>query len=129
MDNNNKYIAAIDLGTTKIVAMIGKRNTKGNLEILGMGKTLSVGIKRGMVQNIEKTVSSIKTAIELAEKQAGVKIKDAYVGIAGQHIKSIKNRGYLNKDFNEDEISNDDVQTLINDMYKMFSKFWREIFV
>lgn len=114
-----KHIAAIDIGTTKIVAIVGKQNENGKLEILGMSKTASTGVKRGVVLNIEETVTAIRTTVEDVQKQAGVKLTEAYVGIAGQHIKSVKNRGYLNLGPNRDEISKSDIEALIADMYKI----------
>ncbi len=119
MNPNEKIVAAIDIGTTKIVAIIGKKNENGKIEILGYGNTRSTGVKRGVVLNIEQTVIAIKQAVDLAETQAGLKITDAYVGIAGQHIRSIRNRGYINRDSYDEEISKEDVQALIDDMFKI----------
>ncbi len=119
MRQDNKHIAAIDIGTTKIVAIVGKENENGKLEILGMGKTASTGVKRGVVLNIEETVNAIKNTIEDIQKQSGIKLSDAYVGIAGQHIKSVKNRGYLNIGPDRDEITKNDIDALIVDMHKI----------
>lgn len=127
MSSNNNIIAAIDIGTTKIVAVIGKRNDIGGYEILGYGRTISKGVKRGVVLNIEETVNSIKTAIEQAEDKAGVQASSVYVGIAGQHIKSIRNRGYINRDSYDDEITKEDVMALINDMHKIPIEVGEEI--
>jgi cell division protein FtsA len=127
MSSTNNIIAAIDIGTTKIVAVIGKRNENGRYEILGYGRTISKGVKRGVVLNIEETVNSIKTAVEQAEEKAGVKANSVYVGIAGQHIKSIRNRGYINRDSYDDEITKDDVIALINDMHKIPIEVGEEI--
>jgi len=93
--DNNTYVAAIDLGTTKVVTLIGKRTTNGRLQIVGFSSTDSTGIKKGMIQNIEETVKAVEKTVREAESQAGVKIKSAFVGIAGQHIYSIKNYGYI----------------------------------
>jgi len=114
-----KYVAAIDIGTTKIVAIIGRKDITGKVEIVGMGKTPSKGVKRGVVQNIEETSETIKTAVKIAEQQAGVKIKTAYVGIAGQHIKSMKNRAYKFISNPEEEINLADVLELNEDMKKI----------
>jgi cell division protein FtsA len=76
----------LDIGTTKIVAMIGKKNEYGKLEILGVGKSKSLGVARGVVNNITQTIHSIQQAILEAENNSGYKIKDVVVGIAGQHI-------------------------------------------
>lgn len=119
MNSKEKIVAAIDIGTTKIVAIIGRKNEKGKIEILGYGNTPSTGVKRGVVLNIEQTVNAIRQAADLAETQAGLKIAEAYVGIAGQHIRSIRNRGYINRDSYDTEISNEDVQFLVSDMHKI----------
>ena len=119
MNPKEKIVAAIDIGTTKIVAIIGKKNENGKIEILGYGNTKSTGVKRGVVLNIEQTVIAIRQAADLAETQAGLKITDAYVGIAGQHIRSMRNRGYINRDSYDAEISKEDVQALVDDMFKI----------
>ncbi len=119
MNPKEKIVAAIDIGTTKIVAIIGKKNENGKIEILGYGNTKSTGVKRGVVLNIEQTVIAIRQAADLAEAQAGLKITDAYVGIAGQHIRSMRNRGYINRDSYDSEISKEDVQALVDDMFKI----------
>jgi len=119
MSSTNNIITAIDIGTTKIVAVIGKKNENGRFEIMGYGKTPSKGVKRGVVLNIEETVNSIKAAIEKAEEMSKSEVSSVYVGIAGQHIKSIRNRGYINRDSYDDEITKEDVLALINDMHKI----------
>jgi cell division protein FtsA len=112
-------VAAIDIGTTKIVAIIGKKDQQGKIEIIGYGRADSTGVKRGVVLNIEQTVNAIHQAVSLAEAQAGFTITKAYVGIAGQHIRSMRNRGYINRDSYDEEISREDVQALIDDMYRI----------
>jgi len=119
MRQNNNYVAAIDIGTTKIVSLIGRVNENDKLEILGLSQAVSKGVKRGVVLNIEETVNAIKQTVEEAQKQAGVEFGDVYVGIAGQHIKSIKNRGYINLGKGQDEIFQKDIDALIADMYKI----------
>lgn len=114
-----KHIAAIDIGTTKIVAIVGKLNENGKLEILGMSKTASTGVKRGVVLNIEETVNAIRLTVDEVQKQSGIRLSDVFVGIAGQHIKSVKNRGYLNLGPNRDEITKADINALIADMQKI----------
>ena len=95
-EQQNPIVVGLDIGTTKICAIVGRISDHGKLEILGMGKEESLGVMRGVVANIEKTVSSIESAVREAEKQAGVKIDVVHVGIAGQHIKSIQHRGISN---------------------------------
>ncbi|MBI9055557.1 MAG: cell division protein FtsA [Bacteroidales bacterium] len=119
MSHKEDFVAAIDIGTTKIVAIVGKRKENGKIEILGISKTASKGVKRGVVLNIEEAVGSIQKTVEDVQFSIGEEIKDVYVGIAGQHIKSIKNRGYINRDSYDDEITKDDIEALIQDMYKI----------
>jgi len=126
MANQNEYVAAIDLGTTKIVAIVGKRNTNGKLQIVAHSKTQSTGIKRGVVLNIEETVNSIQRTVEEVQLKSGIILGDVYVGIAGQHIRSVRNRGYINRE-NDDVINFDDVQKLIDDMFKIPTEVGEEI--
>jgi len=119
MKQKNNFVAAIDIGTTKIVAIIGRINEHKKLEILGLSKADSKGVKRGVVLNIEETVNAIQETISEAEAKADVKVSEVYVGIAGQHIKSMRNRGYINRDSYDDEITREDIEALINDMYKL----------
>jgi cell division protein FtsA len=119
MDHKEEFVAAIDIGTTKIVAIVGKRKENGKIEILGISKTVSKGVKRGVVLNIEEAVNSIQKTVEDVQFTVGKQISEVYVGIAGQHIKSIKNRGYINRDSYDDEITKDDINALIQDMYKI----------
>lgn len=119
MSQASRHIAAIDIGTTKIVAVIGRKNSRGKFEITGLGNVVSKGVKRGVVLNIEETSNSIREAMTQAEKQAGVKVSEVYVGIAGLHIKSIKNRGYKYIDNQDHEIKQSDVDSLTNEMYKV----------
>ena len=119
MTNKNQLVAAIDIGTTKIVALVGQINENNRLEILGMSKTVSRGVKRGVVLNIEETVGAIETTVREAQAQSGIVFRDVFVGIAGQHIKSVRNRGYINRDSYEDEITREDVKKLIEDMYRI----------
>jgi len=128
MTAKNKYVAAVDIGTTKIVATIGKKNAKGRLEILGIGKAESTGVKRGVVLNIEETASSIQKAVNEAQEKSGIQFERVFVGIAGQHIKSIKSRGYRNIDPLLSEIVQNDVDELNRDMYKTPVEAGEEIF-
>ena len=119
MSHKEDFVAAIDIGTTKIFAIVGKRKENGKIEILGISKTASKGVKRGVVLNIEEAVNSIQKTVEDVQFTIGKQISDVYVGIAGQHIKSIKNRGYINRDSYDDEITKEDINALIQDMYKI----------
>ncbi len=119
MATNGKIVAAVDIGTTKIVSLVGRLSDQGKLEVLGISQTASKGVKRGVVLNIEETVNAIQTTSSEAMKQSGIKFNEVFVGIAGQHIKSVRNRGYINRDSYEDEITRDDLQNLIDDMHKI----------
>ena len=116
---SSDIVVGLDIGTTKIAAIVGRKNEHGKIEILGHGRTESIGVKRGVVSNIENTVNSIKTAIEEASLKAGVNIKYVNVGIAGQHIKSLQHRGGIIRENYDDEISRQDVETLLNNMYNL----------
>jgi cell division protein FtsA len=112
-------LTAIDIGTTKIVTIVGRLNENGKLEIIGMSKTPSKGVKRGVVLNIEEAVNAIRCTVEEVQKQVSFNIKEAYVGIAGQHIKSIRNRGYILRDSFDEEITRNDTDRLLAEMYKI----------
>jgi cell division protein FtsA len=127
MSSKEQYVAAIDIGTTKIVAIVGKKNENGKIEILGISKAPSKGVKRGVVQNIEETVSAIQTTVNDVQERSGIKFSEVFVGIAGQHIKSMKNRGYIMRDEFEDEIKKEEVFRLIEDMHKIHIDIGEEI--
>jgi cell division protein FtsA len=114
-----EIIVGLDIGTTKIACLVGRKTDHGKIEILGIGKAPSLGVTRGVVSNIEKTVQSIRSAVEEAESKSGIEIKVVNVGIAGQHIKSLQHRGMITRDSIEEEISQKDVDVLIEDMYKL----------
>ncbi|MBP6550848.1 MAG: cell division protein FtsA [Flavobacterium sp.] len=109
----------LDIGTTKIVAMIGKKNEYGKLEILGVGKSKSLGVARGVVNNITQTIQSIQQAVLEAENKSGYKIKDVVVGIAGQHIRSIQHSDYIIRSSAEEVIGGNDIQLLIDQVNKL----------
>lgn len=115
----SEIIVGLDIGTTKIAAIVGKRNEHGKIEILGMGRSESLGVMRGMVANIEKTVASIKEAVEEASSKSNVEIGEVYVGIAGQHIKSMQHRGMITRSNTDYEISQADIDAITEDMYRL----------
>ncbi|HUV01596.1 MAG TPA: cell division protein FtsA [Bacteroidales bacterium] len=127
MNKKEQYVAAIDIGTTKIVAIVGTKNENGKIEILGLSKALSKGVKRGVVLNIEETVNAIRTTVEDVQKRSGILFSEVFVGIAGQHIKSMKNRGYITREAYEDEIKKEEVFKLIEDMHKIHIDIGEEI--
>jgi len=116
---SSEIIVGLDIGTTKIAAIVGQRSEFGKIEILGYGKTESIGVKRGVVSNIENTVQSIKTAIEEAEQKSGAEISYVNVGIAGQHIKSVQHRGSIIRESSEEEVGQKDIDTLLHSMYNL----------
>ena len=116
---NDKIVVGLDIGTTKICAIVGRKNEFGKLEVLGMGKAESDGVIRGIVTNIDKTVAAIEKAVKEAEDQAGINIRVVNVGIAGQHIKSSIHHGSITRDSNDDEITVEDINRLNNDMYRI----------
>ena len=118
---NGSYMVGLDIGTTKISVMIGKKNKYGKLEILGSGRAISVGVTRGIVSNIDKTVSSIMLAINEAKQKSGVEFSDVFVGIAGQHIKSLQHRGQIVRDNVDVEICKDDINKLKSNMFKLIT--------
>lgn len=118
MESGN-IVVGLDIGTTKIVAMVGRLNEHGKLEILGMGKADSVGVTRGVVSHITPTVQAIQSAIGEAETRSGVDIRMVNVGIAGQHIKSLQHRGHKVRNSVDEEISQEDIDNMIQDMYKL----------
>lgn len=119
MTKDGRIIAAIDIGTTKIVAVIGAVSDTGKVKVLGMGKSNSQGVKRGVVLNIDEAAASIQEAVEIAEGESGYKFNDVYVGIAGQHIKSMKNRHSKYIKSKDGEIKQSDVNELLSDMHKI----------
>ena len=110
----------LDIGTTKIVAMVGARNEFNKLEILGIGKSQSLGVHRGVVNNITQTIESIKYAIEEAKTESGENdINEVVVGIAGQHIRSLQHSDYITRENPDKVIDNNDIDELINQVYKL----------
>ena len=118
MDKNNISIG-LDIGTTKIVAMIGERNEFKKIKILGVGKSISLGVHRGVVNNITQTIQSIQQAVEQAETNSGYKIEGVTVGIAGQHIRSLQHSDYITRENSEQVINIDDIDKLINQVHKL----------
>jgi len=118
---NTRVIVGLDIGTTKIACFIGRKNEHNKIEIISMGKSESMGVMHGVVANIEKTVQSITAAVNAAQlcKEGTLTIKNVYVGIAGQHIKSIQHRGMYTKRDNTSEISQEDIDFFVDDMHKM----------
>jgi len=117
--NEGKIIVGLDIGTTKVACIVGRKTENNKIEILGYGKTVSTGVKRGVVTNIFETVDAIKQAVQQASDQSGVEINRVSVGIAGSHIKSLQHRGVLMRDNRETEITEAELEELRNDTYKI----------
>jgi cell division protein FtsA len=124
MHKETQVIVGLDIGTTKICAIVGTQNQHGKLEVLGVGKAESLGVIRGEVRNIEKTVSAIKEAIEkvkqhLLKHNISIEINSVHVGIAGQHIKSMQHHNSISRPNPDIEISREDVAKLREDARKL----------
>lgn len=117
--NNNEIIVGLDIGTTKILAIVGRQNEHGKVEILGYGKADSIGVQRGVVTHIPQTTEAIIRAVQEAERVSGVEIRSVITGIAGQHIRSYQHRGILTRTDPELEITQKDIDTLIDNMYRL----------
>ena len=115
--DNDKIIVGLDIGTTKICVLVGKKNEYGKLAMLGMGKAVSDGVVRGMVSNIDKTIVAIKKAIKKAEDSSDIDINVVNVGIAGRHIKSFIYRGSITREAVDEEITVEDVAKLTKRNY------------
>jgi cell division protein FtsA len=121
MNQEQPIIVGLDIGTTKIAAIAGRKNEFGKLEILGFGRANSNGVQHGMVLNIDQTIKAIQTALENCRaSNPNLEIKEVYVGIAGHHIKSLQTRGDIVRQNNEDEITQDEIDKLVADQYKTY---------
>lgn len=132
-------VVGLDIGTTKIAVLVGTKNEFGKIELLSVGKSDSKGVQRGVVVNIQETIESIKTAVadavknldlrnaEDQSKRLEIEIGEVIVGIAGQHIKSLQHRGMITRHNMEDEVSQADVDSLIDNMHKLVMNPGEEI--
>ncbi|RFN59796.1 cell division protein FtsA [Marixanthomonas ophiurae] len=118
MENENIAVG-LDIGTTKIVAMIGRKNEYGKVEILGIGRSKSLGVHRGVVNNITQTIQSIQQAVQDAETSSGMKIDNVMVGIAGQHIRSLQHSDYITRSDSDEVIDEADIERLCNQVHKL----------
>jgi cell division protein FtsA len=138
------FVVGLDIGTTKIAAIVGRKNEYGKIEILAIGKAPSLGVKRGVVSNIEDTIRSIKAAVaDVMTKDISLKnekgemqsfkleqvceLNEVVVGIAGQHIKSLQHRGMITRQQSEDEVAQRDVDNLIDNMHRLVMQPGEEI--
>ena len=121
MTNEQPIIVGLDIGTTKIAAIAGRKNEFGKLEILGFGLAKSNGVQHGMVLNIDQTITAIESALKNCyESNPGLEINEVYVGIAGHHIKSLQTRGDIVRRSTDDEIKQLEIDQLIADQYKTY---------
>ncbi|MBH1958834.1 cell division protein FtsA [Kaistella faecalis] len=116
---NHEYSVGLDIGTTKIVTIVGKRNAHGKIEILGVGKAKSLGVHKGIVNNISQTIQSIKAAVAEAQASSGVPIHKVTVGIAGKHIRSLQHSDYIMRDNPDQYITEDDIEKLKDQVKKL----------
>ncbi len=121
MNNEQPIIVGLDIGTTKIAVIAGRKNDFGKLEILGFGRANSNGVKHGQVLNIDETIKAIQTALENCyASNPNLEVAEVYVGIAGHHIKSLQTRGDIVRQDSENEISQREIDQLIADQYKTY---------
>ncbi|HYC39393.1 MAG TPA: cell division protein FtsA [Chitinophagaceae bacterium] len=121
MNNEQPIIVGLDIGTTKIAVIAGRKNEFGKLEILGFGKSNSNGVKHGQVLNIDETIKAIRTALENCfASNPNLDIREVYVGIAGHHIKSLQTRGDIVRQRTDEEITQKEIDQLIDDQYKTY---------
>lgn len=125
---NERIVVGVDIGTTKVCAIIASHNAQGQINILGIGVSESDGLNRGVVVNIEKTVQSVQRAVREAERSADVKVQSVVVGIAGDHIQSMQTRSVVTvANRSDNEITQEDVQRLIDDARQIHMPAGREI--
>src|SRR5262245_37175887 len=110
---SDRFVAGLDIGTTKICCVISERNASGGLDIIGAGRATSRGMRKGVVVNVDQTVEALKAAVEEAELMAGVSVDRAWVGIAGGHIRGFNSRGVVAITGKEREVTRDDVERVV----------------
>lgn len=121
MNQDQPIIVGLDIGTTKIAAIAGRKNEYGKLEILGFGRANSNGVKHGQVLNIDETIKAIRMALDNCySSNPNLDIKEVYVGIAGHHIKSLQTRGDIVRQNTEEEITRREIDQLVADQYKTY---------
>jgi cell division protein FtsA len=124
---NENIVVGVDIGTTKVCAVVAAEDDLGRVNILGMGVSESHGLNRGVVVNIDKTVAAVQEAIHEAERAAGVEVRSVIVGIAGDHVQSFQSRGVVAISNRNGEITQNDVQRLLEDTMHVAMPADREI--
>jgi cell division protein FtsA len=114
MGSRERYLVGLDIGTSKMTAIVGEMMDDGSLGIIGIGVSESKGIRRGAVVNLEAAVDSIKRAVEEAELMAGVEVDTVHIAISGPHIKGFNSRGVIAVAGKNREITRDDVRRAID---------------
>ncbi|MDP4245659.1 MAG: cell division protein FtsA [Bacteroidota bacterium] len=121
MTQEQPILVGLDIGTTKIAAIAGRKNEYGKLEILGFGRANSNGVKHGQVLNIDETIKAIRMALDNCYgSNPNLEISEVYVGIAGHHIKSLQTRGDIVRQSTDDEITRKEIDQLVADQYKTY---------
>ena len=123
----SQIVAAVDIGTTKVCALIGRKNDLNQVEIMGIGFEVSDGVQRGVVHNIDKTVKAVREAMKKAQRMARVEVSEVSVGLAGQHVASKQNYSMITRDDAMSEITQEDLDALITSMRKLPLKPGEEI--
>lgn len=116
---NERIVVGLDIGTTKVCAVVASINEQDKIHILGVGKAASDGLNRGVVVNIDKTVNAIKKAVEQAQLASGIEVNSVNVGIAGDHIRSIRSKGVITINNKDKEITVKDVERLLEDCQRI----------
>jgi len=113
MPKNDKYVVALDIGTSKVCVLVGEVTDRGQLEIIGKGTSPMRGTRRGNIINLDQAIDALKKAVDEAEVMAGLQIESAYVGVAGDHIRSVNSRGVVSVSGKNKEIARDDIDRVI----------------
>jgi cell division protein FtsA len=108
-----KYIVALDIGTSKVCALVAEISERGQLEIIGKGTSPMKGTRRGNIINLDQAVDAVKKAVDEAEVMAGLQIESVYVGVAGDHIRSVNSRGVVSVMGKHKEIGREDIDRVI----------------
>src|SRR6056297_2644474 len=119
MEEKDRIVVGLDIGTTKVCAIVASIDSQDRIHILGVGKAPSEGLNRGVVVNIDKTVNAIQTAIEQAQLASGIEVNSVNVGIAGDHIRSMRSKGVITINNRDNEITVDDVERLLEDCQRI----------
>ncbi|MGZ8852231.1 MAG: cell division protein FtsA, partial [Thermoanaerobaculia bacterium] len=108
-----KYVVALDLGTSKVCVLVGEVNERGQLEIIGKGTAPMKGTRRGNIINLDQAIDAVKKAVDEAEVMAGLQIESVFVGVAGDHIRSVNSRGVVSVGGKHKEIAREDIDRVI----------------